>query len=872
MKESKIEKFAARYVNFAEKHKWKCLLVIVAILVLSLIPTATKLKIHTDLATLLPKDTPSVVALEESYERFGSTDRFMIAIQAKDPYLVARLQDSVQAYIDANWQDDIITKPQVKNDNSFFTKNALIYLPTEHLERIRDNLEDIQLEIGRKNGPLVVDLLDDTPAASDSSATSNDSAKANVPAVAKKERVWFDANLPQALGLPDEAADAFDSFFKKKDETAKASKDDGPKRNLPKELKTRLIGEDKHDSTLFNGVVQCKLTRPSTDVDFVKHILLRSDTLLAKFREQDYGQSVLMTVEGSYEGLNEVNDIMSDSTISMVIAVVLIFVIVAVFFRSPIKAPLLMLAQVLLACSLAMCFTTFYYGALNPFTVLVASIILGMGVDYSIHFMGTCQRCYTECGDLKIAMEKTVAKLLQPMALAALTTIAGLLSLLIAKFVGFYEFGVISAVGIFFSFVSAMLAMPVFIFVAGGLPPKPQNTFFPKAWDDNRIKAFFRHGAAIAIVFTVAIAFFLPNLEFEYNFKNLRRPPKEDVETVKKSISTGNALASNRKSSTPAAVMATRPELLDSLYDTLMVRMHQEHDSSLRSFLTLKTFLPSEADQSARMEVIEEIRELAEARVFDRATGEDSSNIAKLRELAEEVHPFTVDSLPEWATDLLREKDGSVGRIGFIYGRYNSSDAREAAAWQDRFGNWEFGGEKLKVFSSQFILADVVRAVKFDSVRMAFVVLIVIILILAFSLRKLTLVVISASSLIMGLLWSAALLGLLNYLFGVGHIGIYNVVVVPAVLGLAIDSTIHLLVGWTQDKDMSVRTLVDNIGRLVMASSVTTAAGFAGALGVEHRGLRTIGELAVTSILAFLVASLIFTIFFSILFLKRKAR
>jgi len=857
MNQEKIERFAARYVNFVERNKWKAFLVILAIFVLSLIPTVLKLQIHTDLATLLPEGTPSVIALEESYHRFGSTDRFMIAIQAKDPYLVARLQDSIQEYIDANWQDDIISRPQVKNDNSFFTKNALIYLPVEHLERIRDNLEDIQLEIGRKNGPLVVDLLADSASGTETP---------------KKERVWFDANLPQALGLPDEAADAFESFFKSRDSsgTEVEKKDLGPKRNLPKELKTRLIGEDKHDSTLFNGVVQCKLVRPSTDVDFVKHILLRSDTLLAKFNAVDYGQPVLMTVEGSYEGLNEVNDIMSDSTISMVIAVILIFLIVAVFFRSPVKAPLLMLAQVLLACSLAMCFTTFYYGALNPFTVLVTSIILGMGVDYSIHFMGTCQRCFTACGDLKLAMEQTVAKLLRPMFLAALTTIAGLLSLLIAKFVGFYEFGVISAVGILFSFLTAIFAMPVFIFIAGGLPPRPRNSFFPKAWSDEKIVEFFKRAAVVGLVFSVVMAFFCPNLEFEYNFKNLRRPPKENVEQVKKSISTGNALASNRKSSTPAAVMATRAELLDSLYDTLMVRMHTEHDSTLRSFLTLKTFLPSQADQQARMEVIDEIKELAEARVFDRATGDDSVNIATLRNLAEEVSPFTVDSLPEWAVDLLREKDGSVGKIGFIYGRYNSSDAREAAEWQDRFGHWEFGGEKLKVFSSQFILADVVRAVKYDSMRMAFVVILVIIAILALSLRKPKLVVISAVSLLIGLLWSAGLLGLMNVLIGLGHIGIYNVVVIPAVLGLAIDSTIHLLVGWTQDKSFTSRTLVDNVGRLVMASSVTTAAGFAGALGVEHRGLRTIGELATTSILAFLLASLIFTVFFAIVFLKRK--
>ena len=104
---------------------------------------------------------------------------------------------------------------------------------------------------------------------------------------------------------------------------------------------------------------------------------------------------------------------------------------------------------------------------------------------------------------------------------AALTTIAGLLSLLIAKFVGFYEFGVISAVGILFSFLTAIFAMPVFIFIAGGLPPRPRNSFFPKAWSDEKIVGFFKRAAVVGLVFSVVMAFFCPNLEFEYNFKNL---------------------------------------------------------------------------------------------------------------------------------------------------------------------------------------------------------------------------------------------------------------------------------------------------------------------------------------------------------------
>lgn len=85
----------------------------------------------------------------------------MIAIQSQDAQLVADLQDSINNYIHEKWIGDYVST-QIDNNNQFFKDKALLYLPIKHLERIRDNLEDIQLEIGRKNGPLIVDLLAET--------------------------------------------------------------------------------------------------------------------------------------------------------------------------------------------------------------------------------------------------------------------------------------------------------------------------------------------------------------------------------------------------------------------------------------------------------------------------------------------------------------------------------------------------------------------------------------------------------------------------------------------------------------------------------------------------------------------------------------
>ena len=195
-KKSLIERFSNWYIPLICAHRYKALAFYIFVALLCAIPILFKpgLKLDADLSHLLPEDTPSVKALEESYQRFGSTDKFMIAIQSEDVNLVVALQDSIAAYIQKNWQGDFVST-QVDNDNQFFKDNALLYLPIKHLEHIRDNLEELQLEIGRKNGPLVVDLLGETSADSASAAAVEP----------KKERVWIDENLPQELGLPDEA-------------------------------------------------------------------------------------------------------------------------------------------------------------------------------------------------------------------------------------------------------------------------------------------------------------------------------------------------------------------------------------------------------------------------------------------------------------------------------------------------------------------------------------------------------------------------------------------------------------------------------------------------------------------------------------------
>jgi predicted RND superfamily exporter protein len=877
-KKSLIERFSNWYIPLICAHKYKALAFYLVLALLCAIPILFKpgLKLDADLSHLLPQDTPSVKALEESYLRFGSTDKFMIAIQSEDVNLVVALQDSIADYIHRNWEGDYVST-QVDNDNQFFKDNALLYLPVKHLENIRDNLEDLQLEIGRKNGPLVVDLLggSDSTAVVDSTKASADAAPA------KKERVWFDENLPQELGLPDEAVSAFAAFFNKGKadsvDIAKAANEEeewNPKSTIPTELKNRLIGSPRPDSTgkiLYNGVVNAKLIKPSTDYEFVTHILARTDSLLAYFSSKTYPVPTRFTVEGTYEGLKEVDEVANDSIFSFAISLVLIIFLTIFFFRS-VKGPILVTASVLYACLPTLAFTALFYGKLNPFTVFVASIILGIGIDYSIHILGTSQKLMHKYATLEEVLEAAQRKMLKPFILASFTTIAAFLTLLAAHFRGFYEFGVVASMGVLFSMLTSVLFLPVLVKCMGGIPKAPDNSLLPKSWDEAKILRFFKYLAFAGFALGAVSIWFAQDVDFEHNLRNLRRV-STNVTASKNKISTKVTRATGKAvTSTPAAVMGSKPEQLDKLYDTLMVRLHVEHDSTLGSFLTLKSFVPPMDSQKARLEIIEEIRDLAEARVFDRAEGDDSVNIANLRKLSAVEEAFTPEDVPSWTLDLLREKDGSYGKIGFIYGDFPSWDAHALHRFQKRYGHWNFDGEDLRTFSSQFILSDVIDSVKKDSFRLALVIILVIFGTLVVSFRKPKYFLAGCIAFGMGALLTLGLLGFLTDMFEFGKISIYNVIVIPMALGIGIDATIHMITSWTSDnnKGMTLRQLIDTTGRNVMASSTTTIAGFVGFLFTTHRGLKGIGDLACISIAMFLITSIIFCMYLCGSWLRKK--
>ena len=829
-----MEKIFTKWVATSERHS----LFIVTMIVLSAIVAVyfgMRIRIDANLESLLPQDSPTILAMRETNHRYGSADLFTIAFAMKDPTAIAKIQDGIGKEMRTQWSDAVSV--QTDRDASFFRKHALLYLPVDQLQRLSGRLDRLRNDL--KLGPLGVDLLSDEPA---------------------PKGPWFDANTTDQLGLPDEASAEFTKFLTPTGkDTAVVRKD--PKAGVPDSLRTRLIGRLKDGR--YVGLVQAVLQKPSSDINYVKTVLARSETMLNVYRNQ-YGAELQIDVQGPYKELRDVNSLSRNGLVATVISLILVLLIIMVYFRA--AGPVfLVLGQATISCLMTVGFVSVTYGRFNLYTMFVLSILFGMGTDYSLYVVGYAQRLVRYGATWSQALVRTYCDLFSSLLTAWVTSVAGLLTLLISRFSGFYEFGVIATVGISFSLLLTFLFLPAAVLLMLKLSKAPWLAWLSLQSKREKVSdqkdppwlaRFSFYTAMVVIIGAVILAPFATRLGFEYDFANLRDSGHglfQKAQAHSHDLSVTPALGTSRTSSQPVVILADRSEDMNMLYDTLLRRLTVEHDPSLRSFLTLRSFVPIAQDQNLRLPYLHSLDSIVSDKIFNKASGNDSVMIAMLREMTK-AQAFTPQDIPSWALDLLRERDGSYGRIGFIYDRITSSDARDAEHFEEHYGHLNAGGHAVSTYSSSFVYADLVRLVREDSLRMSVMMLIVLVVLLALILHNGRAILVSFLGMVVSLLWIVGLMGLFGQ-----KVNVFNLIVITTIQGALTDVVIYIILAWERQGRQGLREIYVGIGILMSIAIGTTIAGWVGMIFTSHQGIQSMGTFALIGLGSCLVTSLCVT-------------
>jgi predicted exporter len=797
-----------------------------------------QIRVNTDLRALLPKTAPSVVALDTIEARKGSAEQLVVAVEGPDDAANAAMIDELAAEI-ASWSEPFVEVTGLTTSRDFtpLRDHALYFLDVEQLDDLRETLDDQHKRaVARALGPgLTDDPIDPTQVGADDWDDPSGG-----------DDLDWDAPPSDPPPTTDGKPFDLDQFLEEQREKllaeSKLAKDEidliWPRENEAGEI----IWDEKVSQPYVNDagdvrVLKASLSRPATDVQFSQEVIARIEARVADAQARGIAPDARVEVVGAYTVSKAVDTIARDGRRATWISGALIIAVLVIGFWS-FRALILVAIPMAVSMALTLAITMLLYGELNALTVFLFAVLFGMGVDFAVHLFALRQD-----QGLVADWPDVIATHLRPLASTMLTTVGSLAVLGLAEFQAFREFGVISAIGVAICFFAALFMVPAIDVLLGPLRRAPDRgrerlpgLLVPARW----LRPL--QGARIVLLLGLAVVGIvgMPKVAFEKDTRQLGNPEQEN----KKKINTGGT---DGRCSKTLALIADDPAELDRVVALLQAEKTEllpgapdldvERKPWVREVYSLSTLMP--AEQAAKQEAIGPIVELtndflAELPDLDAVAQKHRTHLEALERLAK-AKPLEVAELPDWSVEPFTEKDGRSDRIAHACLDIVGWSIDELIAVRARLDELTAGTGVLPA-DSRLVFADLMVLVERDARRLPIFALAVILLFIALDVRRVGPTLICFSSLALGLLLTLGVMGLWPL-----RLNFFNLVVMPAVVGLGIDASIHL---W----HARTRTNLGATSKAAILATLTTIAGFAGPAFAEHLGLRSIGVVGILAL------------------------
>ncbi len=569
--------------------------------------------------------------------------------------------------------------------------------------------------------------------------------------------------------------------------------------------------------------------------------------------------------------------------------VTLLFIIA---YRGVVK-PLLAVFSLVIALCWSVGWATFIVGHLNILTIVFATILIGLGIDFGIHVLERYKEERMSGGDVLHALQKTVQGTGRGNFAGAVTTAMAFGGMIFTDFIGIVELGKISGGGILFCMISMILVLPAFISLEEKIrkPKYPQERF---EWGGSFFEIFFQNYRSIIFVSTVLFIgalFSLRTMVFDYNLLNLQAHGTEAVKYEMKVIEQAG------RSAWSVAVLA------NSLEETIKKHHALEKLSTVGNVESIVSLLPE--DQKKKIEYVKELRPIlknlkVEAEVspvshphlvktmrkirFKLQGKEDRGGVAEARKLAQlfldksevqsveilekRLNNFSENLFSDYRNkiaDLRASVDGSPVRVAeipeslrkrhvsqngvYLITVYPGVDIWDIAQREEFMGQLRqvdsgVTGNAIHMFESTRLMRDGY----FQGGVYAMVAIFIYILVSFGNIRATLIVLLPV---VAGSVWTVGIMDLTGISFNLA-----NLVILPLIIGIGVVNGVHLVHRYREEKDKNVNILSRSTGQGVVLSSLTTMIGFGSLMVADYQGVYSLGLVLTLGVGCCLVASI----------------
>ncbi|MDX1617532.1 MAG: MMPL family transporter [Balneolaceae bacterium] len=771
---------------------------------------AFRLSVDTDLANLLPKKNEHVLALEKLQETVGGETDMQVAIKSpsfKDNMRFAEdlIEQSLQLYDERN-DRPFFKRAEFRKDTDILKDNALYFATGQELTDVSEYLkEEIQTAKEEAN-PFFIDFEEE-----EDTADSQD---------LERFEETYDALIPSEYPV-------------------------------------------NADSTIM--VVKFFPTGSKSDLTYLREMFASYDSLVTSMNPQSYNSEMEVYYGGRLKRhLSELDSIMNDvfSSFASGITSVLLLVMFYFFIKKylnyrrgraeqqrhtfwehllRIPVPVLVIGIPLLM-SLLWTFgiTYFVLGMLNTMTSVLFVILFGMGIDYGIHFYARYIELRSDGMEVPEALLATYDRTGSAIMVSALTTAFSLFVLVIAKFRGFSEFGFIAGTGILLALFCMLYVLPslLVIFERFGwilLNPNEKGGSGKKLFQRF---PFARTMVVFGVVISAMVIWNNNHLRFQYDFGQLEPefPEYNEFRDVQEEVVSGDKR-------NPAYIIADTEQEVIEILEELRERMRS--DTTSPTILDVEAlqerFPPTDSASAEKLNRIANIRDLLNDPFLK---GKDDPQLDKLRRAAQTREPLSIDDIPDYLKSQFVTKEGNIGNFVIVYPSVGLSDGRKSIAFKQDVGRVELdSGKVYYAASTSIIAAEMLELMRRESPWMVAATFTMVFILMMISFRSLRWTLIGMLPLVVGLLWLFGIMMLTGMMFN-----FYNLVVLPAILGIGEDNGVHLAHRYRDEGKNSMWEVLSSTGQHVTVGSFTTMLGFSGLLFTNHPGLQSLGTMAVIGI------------------------
>jgi len=595
---------------------------------------------------------------------------------------------------------------------------------------------------------------------------------------------------------------------------------------MAKMNKSSYIVSDNGEILLLNMILDVKIdsadirTKLFEDLESILDYVQKSEQRYSDLDVGYTGSMVVMDHQGDELALG-------DMYTSLIITFILILILLFISFRS-ISLPMLSLGPLLFGILITAGLISLTIGALSIMSAVFAVLLLGLGIDFSIHILTRFTEEMEKHDDMTKAFEHTSVNTGKAVILGGLTTTAAFGALMFSKVQGLQEMGLILAIGLIVTIACVFFTLPAMITLRlkRGKLRKKMHKKKTKFGFLKRIGKFSaKHAVVMVVILVIVLSFFaynIPSAELNSDMSSIQPktvPAYKQLEKVKDNF--------NYSEDSIMVVADSYEELEQNVRELKKIPEVMEVESIL-------DYLPK--NQSVKLQIFKQAKQIHP----------EFSDILWLN-----INRMSWRDLPkDFRKDWVSEEGDDI--------KFLIKIKPEGNLWNKEYRMDLYDSiEKIDkdYVSRASMINSLMDAIKDDVIRVSMIAGLPILLIAYIGFRELNPLY--------------ALLALTPVIFGIGGIvglskllsvdlNIISIMMIPLVIGIGIDNGIHIIHRYKEDGNGSLPNVIQHTGKAIFLTTASTCLAFSSFTIADHPGMQSLGRVPVLGLILAFIAAAVF--------------